>query len=76
MLDAQGLEPSAVGAARLVAEHADAFVLDEEDAGLVPEIESLGLRAFVAPIVMVDPGSREAVGRGLLDVLDREAARP
>ena len=76
MLDAQGLEPSAVGAARLVAEHADAFVLDEEDAGLAPEIEALGLRAFVAPIVMVDPGSREAVGRGLLDVLDREAARP
>jgi LPPG:FO 2-phospho-L-lactate transferase len=75
MLEAQGLEASAVGAARLVAEHADAFVLDEEDAGLMPEIEELGLRPLVAPIVMVEPGSREEVGRGLLDVLDREAAR-
>jgi LPPG:FO 2-phospho-L-lactate transferase len=76
MLEAQGLEPTATGAARLMAEHADAFVVDEEDAGLAPEIEALGLRVFVAPIVMVDPASREAVGRGLLDVLDREVAHP
>ena len=74
MLVAQGLEASAVGSAKLVVEHADSFVLDEEDAGLVPEIEALGLRAFVAPIVMAEPDSRERIGRGLLDVLDREAA--
>ena len=76
MLEARGFEPSAVGAARLVADHADAFVLDEQDAGLAPEIEALGLRAFVAPIVMAEPGSREAVGRGLLGVLAREAVGP
>jgi len=76
MLAAQGHEPTALGAARLVAEHADAFVVDPEDEKLAPAVAELGLRPVVAPIVMVDPDHRASVGRGLLDVLDREAALP
>ena len=45
------------------------FVLDPEDAALAPEIEALGLRAIVAPIVMADPATRESVGRAILDAL-------
>jgi LPPG:FO 2-phospho-L-lactate transferase len=74
MLAALGHEDGALGAAGLVAEHADAYVLDPVDAALATAVAELGLHPVVAPIVMVEPGAREAVGRGLLDALDREAA--
>jgi LPPG:FO 2-phospho-L-lactate transferase len=69
MLESLGHEASAVGVARIYAEAADAFVLDPEDAGLAPAIEALGLRAVVAPIVMLDPSLRGEVGRGVLEAL-------
>jgi LPPG:FO 2-phospho-L-lactate transferase len=66
MLASLGHEPTAIGVARIHAEVASTFVLDEADAGLVPEVEALGLRAVVAPVVMIDPEMREAVGRAVL----------
>jgi LPPG:FO 2-phospho-L-lactate transferase len=72
MLAAQGHDPTALGVARLLAPHADAFVLDRDDADLADPVAELGLRPVVAPVVMVEPSSREAVGRALLEALDRE----
>ncbi len=69
MLASLGHEVSAAGVARLYAGLASAFVLDPEDAALAPEIDALGLRAIVAPIVMADPATRADVGRAILDAL-------
>jgi LPPG:FO 2-phospho-L-lactate transferase len=69
MLASLGHEPSATGVARLYAGLASSFVLDPEDAALAPEVEALGLRAIVAPIVMADPATRESVGRAILEAL-------
>ena len=69
ILESLGHEPSVVGVARLHAELAATFVMDPADAALAPEIEALGLRAVVAPIVMIDPDMREAVGRAVLEAV-------
>ena len=69
MMRSLGHEPTALGVARLYAGLASAFVLDPADAALAPEVERLGLRAVVAPIVMVEPASREEIGRGVLEAL-------
>lgn len=70
MLASLGHEPSALGVARLYEEITSAFVLDPADAALVPEIEALGVRAIVLPIIMVDPEQREEVGRAVLEALE------
>ena len=54
MLETLGPAPGAVGVATLLAPLAAAFVLDEADRALVPEVEALGLRAIVAPSLMRD----------------------
>jgi LPPG:FO 2-phospho-L-lactate transferase len=69
MLTSLGHEASALGVARLYEEIASAFVLDPVDAALAPEIEVLGVRALIAPIVMVDPKRRQEVGRAVLEAL-------
>ncbi len=69
MLASLGHEPTAIGVARIHAEVASTFVLDEADARLVPEVEALGLRAVVAPVVMIDPEMREAVGKAVLEAV-------
>ena len=69
MLSGLGHEPSALGVARLYAGLVSTFVLDPADAALVPTIEALGLRAVVAPTVMVDPLEREEIGRGVVEAL-------
>ena len=69
MLASLGHEPTAVGVARLYADVAGTFVLDEADAALAPDVEALGLRAVVAPVVMIDPEMREDVGRAVLEAV-------
>ena len=69
MLSSLGHEPTAVGVARLYVDVAGTFVLDEGDAALAPEVEALGLRAVVAPVVMIDPEMREDVGRAVLEAV-------
>lgn len=54
MLETLGPAPGALGVARLLAPLAAAFVLDEADAALAPEVEALGLRAVVVPSLMRD----------------------
>jgi len=69
MLTSLGHEPTAVGVARLYADVAGTFVLDEADAALAPDVAALGLRAVVAPTVMIDPEMREDVGRAVLEAV-------
>ena len=69
MMASLGHEPTAVGVARLYADFAAAFVLDTADAALAPQVQELGVRAVVAPTVMVDPAARGEVGRGVLEAL-------
>lgn len=52
MLATLGHEASALGVARLYAGVVDRFVLDEADAALAPDIESLGMAVSVLPTVM------------------------
>jgi LPPG:FO 2-phospho-L-lactate transferase len=66
MLGSLGHESSALGVARLYAGLATGFVLDPVDAGLVPEIEGLGLRTLVTDTIMVDNPSRSRVAQAVL----------
>jgi LPPG:FO 2-phospho-L-lactate transferase len=50
-----GHESSALGVARLYAPWVGTLVIDEADAPLAPEVESLGMRCVVAATVMSDP---------------------
>jgi LPPG:FO 2-phospho-L-lactate transferase len=61
MLASLGHEPSALGVARLYAELADGFVLDDLDAGLRPDVEALGLATLVTDTIMTDDASRARV---------------
>lgn len=61
-----GHAQDAVGVARIYAGLVDAFVLDETDAALAPDVEALGLRAIVCDTIMSSP---EAAARVAKDVL-------
>jgi LPPG:FO 2-phospho-L-lactate transferase len=66
MLVALGHESSALGVARLYAGLVDVFVFDDVDAGLAPEIESLGMRPFVTATIMGDDASRARLAAEVL----------
>ena len=61
MLASLGHEPSALGVARLYADLADGFVIDEVDGALAAAIEALGPRVMVTDTIMTDDASRQAV---------------
>jgi LPPG:FO 2-phospho-L-lactate transferase len=63
MLGALGHEVSALGVARIYADIAGAFVLDEQDRELVPAIEGLGIRAIATATIMHDAATRAALAR-------------
>lgn len=56
MMRAMGLQPSPFEVARMYRDVAGGFVLDERDASLASEIESLGYRVIVVDTVMRDGG--------------------
>ena len=66
MLASLGHEVSALGVARIYADVAGAFVIDEADADLGPAIEGLGLRATVASTIMRDAATRAALARTVI----------
>lgn len=61
-----GHEPSVVGVARVYAELAGTLVIDEADADLAPEVEAEGLRCVVAPTIMRDPPTTDALAEVVL----------
>jgi LPPG:FO 2-phospho-L-lactate transferase len=71
MLAALGHDVSAIGVARLYADLASAFVIDEQDRGLAPAIEALGLRTTVTATIMRDAASRGALARATLAAASR-----
>ncbi len=56
-----GTDPSAVGVAQLYASWAGTLVIDEADRDRAGEVEALGMRCVVAPIVMSTPERAEAL---------------
>jgi len=66
MLASLGHEVSATGVARLYADFLDVLVLDEQDAALAPEVESLGVRAAVTDTIMRDAAARRALAEATL----------
>jgi LPPG:FO 2-phospho-L-lactate transferase len=58
MLTSLGHESSALGVARIYADLATDFVLDNVDVDLAPAIEALGLRTHVTDTIMTDDAAR------------------
>ncbi len=68
MLASLGHEASALGVARLYAPWVDAFVIDNVDAELAPEIEALGVRVTVTDTIMSDDEARARIAGEMLAV--------
>ena len=68
MLASLGHDVSALGVARLYADLAGTFVLDEQDRALAPSIEQLGVRTVVTATIMRDARSRAALARAVTGV--------
>jgi LPPG:FO 2-phospho-L-lactate transferase len=66
MLRTLGHEVSAFGVAALYRGLIDGMVLDETDASLAPRVETLGMRALVAPTIMADVADRRQLARRVL----------
>lgn len=67
ILASLGHDVSAVGVARLYAELADIFILDEQDAELVEQIEAeAGLRCAALPTLMSGPAEKQALASAAL----------
>jgi LPPG:FO 2-phospho-L-lactate transferase len=69
LMAATGLPVSAAGVARAYAAWLDTLVVDERDAPLVPEIETLGVRALAAPTLMTGREAETALARTILGCL-------
>jgi len=68
LMPAVGLEVSAVGAAHAYEGLLGAWVIDERDRALVPQLEELGLRVAVTDTIMTDDARAEAVSRTVLEL--------
>jgi LPPG:FO 2-phospho-L-lactate transferase len=68
MLTSLGHESSALGVARLYEGLLDRFVIDEQDAGLAPQVEALGMEVSVLPTVMRSDDDRASLARALLEL--------
>jgi LPPG:FO 2-phospho-L-lactate transferase len=67
MLTSLGLESSALGVARMLADLVDGFVLDEVDRSLDADIRALGLRTLVTDTVMTDHSGRSRLAGAVLE---------
>ena len=67
MLASLGLEPTALGVARIYAGIADRFVLDTVDRELDTEIQKLGMRTRVTDTVMTDDAARARLAAEVLE---------
>jgi LPPG:FO 2-phospho-L-lactate transferase len=68
MLASLGHDVSALAVARLYADLAGTFVLDDQDRALAPAIERLGMRTVVTATIMRDAGARAALARSVAGV--------
>ena len=70
MLAELGHDVSALGVARFYRGLIDGFVLDAQDAGLLPQIEALGMRVRVADTMMRDDGDKKRLAATTLEFMD------
>ncbi len=63
-----GYPASCVGVARQYQGICDYFLLDQQDAGLAPEIEKLGMTPLVAPIIMQSDDDKVALANYVLSL--------
>ncbi|MCU0491016.1 MAG: 2-phospho-L-lactate transferase [Chloroflexaceae bacterium] len=63
LMQAAGLEVSALGIARTYQDFLDVLVIDEVDASLAPAIEQLGVRAVVTDTIMRGPAEKAHLAR-------------
>jgi LPPG:FO 2-phospho-L-lactate transferase len=71
MLTSLGHESSALGVARLYEGLIEAFVIDEQDEALAPQIEALGMAVSVLPTVMRTDEDRAGLARALVELGER-----
>jgi LPPG:FO 2-phospho-L-lactate transferase len=71
MLTSLGYESSALGVARLYEGLIGAFVIDEQDEELAPQIEALGMSVSVLPTVMRTDEDRADLARALVELGER-----
>lgn len=64
-----GLEPSALGVARLYQDFLDLMVIDEQDAALAPAIRDLGLDVMVTDTIMSSMEKKADLARTVLKAL-------
>jgi len=69
MLADLGLEVSAAQVARLYADIADIFILDQKDEAIKPEVEQLGLQVVVTDTVMSDLSKKQALAKAVLQAV-------
>jgi len=68
MLKTLGHESSALGVARIYLEILDAFIFDEQDARLMPEISHLWPRSYTRQTIMGDRDDRTRFAREVLEI--------
>ena len=70
MLQTLGHEVSAVGVARIYQGLVDLMVIDEQDAGLAPAVEALGMRCLVTDTIMSSDEKKAALARTIVAALE------
>lgn len=73
LLRGTGTEVSARGVAALYRDFAHGFLLDTRDAGQVPDVEALGLRARAIDTIMRSPDAAAQIARAALELADELA---
>ena len=66
MMASLGHEQTALGVARIYAGLVDLFILDESDAGLAADVETLGMTPGVMQTVMRDEADRRALAASIV----------
>jgi LPPG:FO 2-phospho-L-lactate transferase len=71
LMAAQGMEPSALGAAKGYADFLDQFVIDSDDEALTNKLETLGIRVAVTSIRMKSLADKRRLARQVLALVDK-----
>jgi LPPG:FO 2-phospho-L-lactate transferase len=69
LMPAVGIDVSAIGVAASYRDLLTAWLVDDVDAGAVPEVEGLGMRCAATDTIMLDDGRAEAVARAALELV-------
>ena len=71
LMAAQGVEPSALGAAKSYADFLDRFVVDSEDENLRGKLETLGIKVVATSIRMNSLADKQRLARQVLALIEK-----